>query len=239
MKTALVTGASCGIGEAIARKLTTQKIRVIGTFHSSGQRAREITAECPDLELWACDFRNSTTIKKLLDSLRDEKINYIVNNASISLPWNNSNRVFDEDKAERMIAVNLLAPVRLSISLASHLQAGDSIVNIASIDRHSLSHSDMIYVMSKLALINVTKSMAIDLGPRGIRVNAIAPGWINSDGWSQREDSYLTAAHATPLRRNGTPDEIAEVAAFLLSERSSFVHGATITVDGGYSLVAS
>jgi NAD(P)-dependent dehydrogenase (short-subunit alcohol dehydrogenase family) len=116
--------------------------------------------------------------------------------------------------------------------MQSMLADGGSIVMVASTDGMVGSYASMAYAASKAALINLTRSLACNFGPRNIRVNAVAPGWIKTD---MTTEGSSDSAAVTPLGRDGTADEVANVISFLASDKASFVTGATIVVDGGYT----
>ena len=134
---------------------------------------------------------------------------------------------------ERITVSQRSIPALHKVRVISAMQNG-SIVNIASTDGLTGSYSSMSYSASKAALINLTKSLAINYGKYQVRVNSISPGWINT-GMST-ESSY-EATKLAPLGRNGKPQEIADLVSYLISPKASFITGSNIVIDGGYSCV--
>ena len=131
----------------------------------------------------------------------------------------------------------LTAPYIIVEALSKNMNKGSAIVNIASNDAATGAFVGFAYSAAKSALISLTKSLSNVLGYRGIRVNAIAPGWIDTDMGPENETIKNAAEEITPLGRIGSPKEIANTASFLLSEQSSYINGAVIFADGGQSNV--
>lgn len=234
MKTYLVTGATRGIGKAITDELISEGHMVYGIYKSSEKQAQELTAQYQDkVKLIQADLAKAEDITNLLSELADVSLDGIVNNAGIVYltKWDELN--FDE--WDETFAVNLTAPLKLVHGLRDNLSDGSTVVNIASVDGFCAAFDTIAYSASKAALISVTKSLAAILGPRNIRVNAVAPGWVETE---MTADSMPDESkELTPLKRNAQPEEVANVVNFLLSEQSSFVSGTTMTVDGGLTVV--
>jgi NAD(P)-dependent dehydrogenase (short-subunit alcohol dehydrogenase family) len=133
---------------------------------------------------------------------------------------------------ERSLAVNLTAPVFLFHRLAGRFADDASVVTVTSTEGFVGSHGASAYAATKAAAHNVTMSLANVGGPRGIRVNAVAAGWIG--GVMDNDDVFNMSRAITPLGRLGSPEEVASVISFLLSEEASFVNGTVLTADGGY-----
>ena len=230
----LVTGASKGIGRAIAESLVKAGAVVVGTYNTGKQEAEELLATGVS-EMVHIDFTDRVaTDKTLVNLAKKASFNGIVNNAGIvefekweELTLESWDSVFD---------VNLRAALATTKALSSSMPSGSSIVNIASTDGLIGSYSSISYSASKAALINLTKSLANVLGGSNVRVNAISPGWI--DTGMSTEESY-EATQLTPLGRNGTPQDVAELAKFLLSDAAGFITGANYVIDGGYTGVDS
>lgn len=168
----------------------------------------------------------------LIEKLRDVKFDAIVNNAGMFEPEDFEN--YDLAIWDNTLVVNLTTPLLISLKLQNNIKDGGAIVNIASTDGLIGSFASMAYGASKAALMNVTKSLANNFGSRGIRVNAIAPGWILT---GMATDESEEAVEITPLARNGSPEEVAELVSFLISDRASFITGATVIIDGAYTCV--
>lgn len=231
---ALVTGASRGIGRATAELLLEQGFDVHATY-----RTRVDEAEA--LQELAARHGRTVTLHKYDASSRDDhdrlatalagvRFTVLVFNAGMIEFEQFAN--FEESIWDRTLETNLNAVLRMTVRLQSRIVAGGSIVIVASTDGYIGSYASMAYAASKAALINLTKSLACNLGARNIRANAVAPGWITTDMTTEGSSASATV---TPLGRDGTPAEVAEVICFLASRKASFVTGATVVVDGGYT----
>lgn len=230
----VVTGAGRGIGAGITRRLIGEGADVIGVYNTAAAEAEILEREYPGaLTMLQADLADPASTSALVRSLLEEgQLDGLVNNAGAIdfREWDD----FSIGEWRCVFAVNVDAPVFLIHSLRSSFTGNASIVNIASTDGMTGSFGSTAYSASKAALLNVTKSLANLLGPAGIRVNAIAPGWIDT---GMSTGASAAAGDLTPLGRNGHPDEIAAVAVFLLSNEARFVTGACLTADGGYSNV--
>jgi NAD(P)-dependent dehydrogenase (short-subunit alcohol dehydrogenase family) len=229
-KRVLVTGASRGIGRAVALMLCDAGARVVGTFRTGAEEARELARYGVE-EMVQVDFADRASTSAWIDGLAgSEPFHGIVNNAGAiefekweDLSLESWDRVFD---------INLRTVLAVTKVLSGTMPPGGSIVNVTSKDGMIGTYASLSYSASKAALINLTKSLANVLGPAGIRVNAVSPGWADT---GMSTEPSLEAGRMTPLGRNARPEEVAEVIKFLLSDASSFVSGANYLVDGGYT----
>lgn len=234
MKNILVTGGTRGIGRAISDKLLADGHKVFIVYKESTEQANELAEKYGDkVVILQANLADKEQVKQLIEQLKDVQLDGIVNNAGIVYltKWDD----FNFDEWDETLAVNLTAPVKLVHGLRNNLKDGATVVNIASVDGFCAAFDTVAYAASKAALISVTKSLAAILGSRNIRVNAIAPGWVETEMTADTMPDE--SKELTPLKRNAKPEEVASVASFLLSDQSSFVSGTTITVDGGLTVV--
>lgn len=235
-KTAIVTGAARGIGAAIAARLAAEGAHVLAV----DQRAFEApttAAGAGRIVSLQVDLAVSGASAPLLEALDGQPLDILVNNAGIggSRPlWDTT----DEDW-DRYLNVNLGSVFRLSRDLLPVItRPGACIVNMSSIFGLVGRPGNLAYAVSKAGMAQMTAQLAADLGPRGIRVNAIAPGVIDTDLTHQRilEDRWYQQfmCEAIALRRNGTPEDVSGVAAFLCSDDARYMTGQVLVVDGGW-----
>lgn len=231
---AVLTGATRGIGEAIAVRLAADgfALRVSATSERALNTLVDSLPGGP--HSWrACDLRFESEVLALAEWLHGEAIDALVNNAGVAVSGDVARQVAQWDE---VLAVNLRAPVQLIATLEPQLcrsTRGASIVNIGSAFGVQAVAGALAYVASKSALHAITRSLAVEYGPAGIRVNAVAPGFIQTDMFDEHpphRQAALAAAH--PLARVGTPAEVAAAVSFLCSGESSFVSGAVLPVDG-------
>jgi NAD(P)-dependent dehydrogenase (short-subunit alcohol dehydrogenase family) len=227
-RTVIVTGASAGIGAGIARRLVSDGYHVVGTYHRGKERIQELAREIPGLAVAQLDTGSPDSINTFVASLAGQEIFALVNNAGI-VEFEEVG-VFDAALWRRVQDVNVQGALALSLALRAQFSSPAAIVNIASTDAFMGGVDTMAYAASKAALISVTKSLALNLGP-SIRVNAIAPGWIDTEMGTKLPQMVI---EHTAVGRLGTPADIAGIVAFLVSNDAAYVTGATIVADGGY-----
>ncbi|TAH31774.1 SDR family oxidoreductase [Candidatus Saccharibacteria bacterium] len=232
MKNILITGAAQGIGRVIAK--TLQKEANAKLYIIDKQETDFIRQNTSDnFVFFLQDLADRRGLEQVLSELLAVEFDAIVNDAGeVYL------EKWDELKMQtwdRTLAVNVTAPLQIVHALRDSLNSGSSIVNIASVDGMMAAYDTVAYAASKAALINLTKSLAANLGSRNIRVNAIAPGWVETE--MTKDTLPDESTYMTPLGRNASAQNIANVVEFLISEKSSFISGEVITVDGGLTTV--
>lgn len=239
-KTALVTGATRGIGKAIAIKFAEAGANVTFTYRQKNGAAEELEAtitamgvSCKGYAADAADYAaTEAVVKQIIADFG--RIDILVNNAGITK--DGLLMRMSEEQWDAVITTNLKSAfnfTRIIVPIMAK-QRGGSIINMSSVVGVSGNAGQCNYSASKAGLIGFSKSVAKEMGPRGIRVNCIAPGFIQTDMTSALPEEMREAwAKSIPLRRGGTPEDVANVALFLASDLSSYVTGQVINCCGG------
>ncbi len=242
-KVAIVTGGSRGIGKAIAGAFARQGATAV----ICGRKQETLDAVASEFGSrvipHACHVGKPEDLSRLVDRVTGDfgHIDILVNNAATNVAQGPCLAI-DDGQFDKMIDVNLKSAFRLIRLVAPGMcqRGSGSIVNISSISGLRVQPEGMMYSTTKAALIMMTKCYALELGPKGVRVNAIAPGLIQtvlSEYYWKDEARLAERLERQPIKHLGQPGEIAEIAVMLASDRASYLTGQVITVDGGATLV--
>lgn len=240
-RVAIVTGGSSGIGAAIARQLAADGAKVIVNYTSGNSRAGEVVA---DIEAagghavaFAADVTRQADVRELIAFAIDHygHLDIVVNNAGVYefAPIEEST----EARYRRQFDINVLGPLLVAGAAAPHLTKGSSIINISSFVTRVFIPESAIYSGTKGAMDAITGVLARELGPRGIRVNAVNPGLIETEGshsaGTMNSDFQTWNEKQTPLGRIGQVQDVAPIVAFLASEDAGWITGEVIVAAGG------
>ncbi len=239
-KIAIITGASRGIGESIARSFIAQGATVAFTYRSSEEKAKELekslTAEGGQARGFKSDASKMEDAENLVKEVLEAYggIDIVVNNAGIT--DDTLLMRMSEDQWDSVMNVNLKSCFNLTKSvLRTMLKArSGSIINISSVVGVQGNAGQANYAASKAGILGFTKSVALELGSRSIRCNAIAPGFIETEMTEKLDEATVQGwRDAIPLKRGGSPEDVANACIFLASDMSSYVTGQTLNVCGG------
>lgn len=230
----LVTGAAQGIGRAIAELFAARAARAL---------LLDLNLPAP-LENALClqgDVTSAADLERAVQAAGEQwgGLDVLVNNAAYQGASGSLMDVADEGW-QRALDVNLTAPLRLARACVPLMPPGGAVVNVASVQGLFAEQNNVAYTSSKAGLINLTRSMCLDLAPRGLRVNAVAPGAIATEellksvaGSADPQQTRRDYQDLHALRRLGTPQEVAELVYFLASPAAAFITGAIVPIDGG------
>jgi 3-oxoacyl-[acyl-carrier protein] reductase len=231
MGVAVVTGAGQGLGRATARRLAADGHRVV-VVDVNADSAKAAGAELGS-DWYQCDVSDGPAVRRLAEQVGPVQV--LVNNAGI---WRYGALLeAPEEEVDRVMAVNFMGTLHCCRAFVPAMaeSGGGAIVNLSSAAAAMAATLVQAYSISKAAIELLTRQLAQDLGPSGIRVNAIGPGSMLTEGTAPAYEGelYEQRAQLVPLRRIGTPEDIANAVAFLVSDQASYISGQVLYVDGG------
>ena len=241
--TALITGGTSGIGRATAKKLAKLGIPVI-VVGRNGKRGDETLAEIRaaggKANFIASDLRNASSAREVAKravELGSGHVDILINNAG-TFPFGPTDNTTEEE-FDRVYSLNVKVPYFLVAELAPLMakRGKGAIVNVSTMVADYGVSGMSLYGSSKAAINLLTKSWAAEYGPRGVRVNAVSPGPTRTEGTEAMGEGVEQLAAQAPAGRPATADEIAEAIVFLATDRSSFIYGAKLAVDGGRTAI--
>ncbi len=241
-KVALVTGAARDIGKVIALKLAAEGARVVINYFESAEAARQTSSAAEaaggEVAIFKADLKKSDEVQELKRFCRDaygNQLDILVNNTGGIV---SRKKLIEQDERfyHSVMDLNFKSLFLVTTAFVPMMRSGGAIVNISSMAaRDGGGAGASLYAASKGAITTYTRSLAKELGPSGIRVNAVCPGLINTafhDRFTP-DDIRKQVASATPLRREGTSEDVANLVAFLASNEASFITGANYDINGG------
>jgi 3-oxoacyl-[acyl-carrier protein] reductase len=236
-QTALVTGSSRGIGRAIALKLADAGAEILIHYHQNEAAAQSVAREISGhSRLLKADLGLPKTIDAMFESLGGTRLHILVNNAGVWGPTPLGSTSIEQ--LDAMLDTNIKGLFWMTQAALPYLEDGANIINISSVaGRVGIAAGRSLYGATKAALDSFTKSWALELAPRRIRVNAVAPGYVESDMTSKYfsdPDILLRAIEHSPFGRLGNADEIADAVLFLCSPAARWITGQSLNVSGGF-----
>ena len=235
-KVALVTGASRGIGRAIALKLAAEGAAVVINYHGSMEKAKEVKAEIESdggiAEIMQCNVADYQATEAMIRKVTDDfgRLDILVNNAGMKMSEEDYDTVLDTNLKGTFHCIRFAARQMLR-------QRGGRIINLSSVSGILGNAGQANYSASKAGVIGLTKSAARELASRGITVNAVAPGFIETEMTAVLLEKVRESAVAQiPMGAFGTAEDVAEAVAFLASDSARYITGQTIHVDGGMAM---
>lgn len=236
-KTIIVTGGSTGIGRAIAAELVDQGASVV-IANRTEETGRE-TAEALGCSFIQCDVSSYDSVESLVDRTVDKHggLNAIVNNAGIGMTGTVETTSLED--WEMLLSINLNGVVYGTRAAMPYLrESSGSVLNVASVFGLVGGPETAAYATAKGAVVNFTRATAVDYADTGVRVNSICPGFVETELTESElndESFYEFVLGQTPVGRVGDPEEIAEPAAFLISDKASYITGVNLPIDGGWT----
>ena len=239
-KTALITGASRGIGKGIAMEFARQGAHVAFTYNASAEAAKALEAELEGFGVKARGYQSNAAdfdaaqqlVKDVIEDFGG--LDILINNAGITKD-NLLMRISEED-FDKVIEVNLKSVFNLTKAVLRPMlkQRSGSIINMSSVVGVKGNAGQTNYAASKAGILGFTKSVALELGSRNVRCNAIAPGFIETEMTAKLDPKTVDSwRESIPLKRGGTPEDVANACVFLGSDMSAYITGQTLNVDGG------
>lgn len=241
-KTLLITGGTGGIGEAICKKAAELSYNIALSYCENESKAISLKNDLEEnfhvkVEIIKADLRNKQEIKALAKKAIDEfgKIDVLINNAGVS--YFSLFQLCDDEKVKDLFDINLMGVMDLTKEILPSMikEHKGRIINISSMWGVSGASCEVHYSASKSALVGLTKALSKEVGPSGITVNCIAPGFIDTKMNSNlSRESVNEIIEATPMGRKGKGEDVAALAMFLSGDEAEFITGQTICVDGGF-----
>ena len=240
-KVAIITGANSGIGHECVLTFIAEGAKVAGVDINTGNMAELADAAekaGTQFEAFTCDVRNEEAVKSVVDAVAEKfggRIDIMLNVAGITVDMPVTRT--DKSVFDRVLDVNAGGTFNFCKCVAGYMkkQHGGSIVNTSSVTAQYGTQMGTPYSASKAAILGITRSLAMELAPWNIRVNAVAPGVVNTEMVSSlNEKERESCARSIPLARLGEPKDISNAMLFLASDMASYITGTTLNVDGGY-----
>jgi NAD(P)-dependent dehydrogenase (short-subunit alcohol dehydrogenase family) len=247
-KVAIITGSTKGIGSAMADAFIAEgaKVVVVGTNEARGNAvAQRLTDAGGTAFFQRTNLSDMTSVQELIDATLKAygKIDVLVNNAGVDDDITATPDMITEETYDRVMNVNVKAPFFLCQKVMPIMakNGGGAIVNMGSIASTGAGRGPIVYTISKHAMLGLTRELSYFAGHMGIRVNAILPGGVATEmiaeALKDESNPAVQLIKASPAERPADPKEIARVAVFLASDDASYIHGESITVDGGFTLL--
>jgi 3-oxoacyl-[acyl-carrier protein] reductase len=236
-QTALVTGASRGLGRAIALRLAAEGAEILIHYHKNQGAAEAVAREIPGASrLLQADLSSPPGIEAMFAGLAGSRLDIVVNNAGVGLatPLGSASL----DRIDALLDTNLRGLFLVTQAGLPLMREGGSIVNLSSVaGRIGIPDGYGLYGATKAAVDSLTKSWALELAPRRIRVNAVAPGFVETDMTAERfsnREVLRRTLQLAPFGRLGNPEEVADVVLFLCSSAARWITGQSINISGGF-----